>query len=32
MRKACIEEEKKHIVELLIVINEENYIKMSNDM
>ena len=32
MRKMCIKEEKKHIVELLIAINEKSYIKMLNDM
>ena len=32
MRKMCIKKEKKHIIKLLIVINEKNYIKMLNNM
>ena len=32
MRKTCIKKEKKHIIKLLIAIDEKNYIKMLNDM
>ena len=32
IKKTCIKKEKRHIIELLIIINKKNYIKMLINM